>query len=206
MAQSTRIFLDPIAERNPILWRALGMCPALAVTTRLENALAMSAAIAAVAVFSALIISMLRKTIPDSIRIIVHLIIVASLVIVADQFLRTYFVEISRQLSVYVALIATNCVILGRIEGFAMQNNAWRSVVDAAGNALGYAAALSATGIIRELIGTGQILGHAVLTTVGHGGWYVPLGLMMTPAGAFFVFGMLVWLLRTWKRDQIEED
>jgi Na+-transporting NADH:ubiquinone oxidoreductase subunit D len=201
-----RTFIDPLVERNPILWRALGMCPALAVTTRLENAIAMTAALAAVLGFSALAISAMRRFIPDSIRIIVHLIIIASLVIVADQFLRTYFVEISRQLSVYVALIATNCVILGRVESFAMQHNPLRSVVDAAGNAAGYGAALCATAIVRELAGTGNVLGFSLLPLATRDGWFVPAGVMITPAGAFFVFGILVWLVRSWKREQIEEE
>ena len=201
-----RTFVDPLVEKNPILWRALGMCPALAVTTRLENAIAMTAAVAAVLALSAISISVLRRMIPDSIRIIVHLVIIASLVIVADQFLRTYFTEISRQLSVYVSLIATNCVILGRVESFAMQHDPLRSAVDAFGNAAGYGAALCATAIVRELAGTGNVLGYSVLPLASNDGWYVPMGLMITPAGAFFVFGILVWIVRTWKRDQIEEE
>lgn len=206
MASARETLLDPLVNNNPIALQVLGICSALAVTTKMEVAVVMSVAVTAVLILSNLSISLIRNWIPSNIRIIVQLTIIASLVIVTDQILKAYFYDIARQMTVFIGLIITNCIIMGRAEAFAMQNGPWASVVDAIGNGLGYSLILMIVGFIRELFGSGRVFGVPVLVTVSDGGWYVPNGLMVLSPGAFFIIGMLIWGLRTWKRDQMEAD
>ncbi len=203
---STKAVLDPLFENNPIALQVLGICSALAVTTKLETSIVMCAAVIFVLTLSNFSISLIRDSIPSSIRIIVQLTIIASLVIVADQLLKAYLYEISKQLSVFVGLIITNCIIMGRAEAFAMQNGPALSVADGLGNGFGYSVVLLITGAIRELFGAGKLMGYTVLPVVTEGGWYNPNGIMLTSAGAFFIIGFLIWGLRVWKPDQIEEE
>jgi len=206
MASARETLLDPLVNNNPIALQVLGICSALAVTTKMEVAVVMSVAVTAVLILSNLSISLIRNWIPSNIRIIVQLTIIASLVIVTDQILKAYFYDIARQMTVFIGLIITNCIIMGRAEAFAMQNGPGASVVDAIGNGLGYSLILMIVGFIRELFGSGRVFGVPVLVTVSDGGWYVPNGLMVLSPGAFFIIGMLIWGLRTWKRDQMEAD
>jgi Na+-transporting NADH:ubiquinone oxidoreductase subunit D len=203
---STKAVLDPLFENNPIALQVLGICSALAVTTKLETSIVMCAAVIFVLTLSNFSISLIRDSIPSSIRIIVQLTIIASLVIVAVQLLKAYLYEISKQLSVFVGLIITNCIIMGRAEAFAMQNGPALSVADGLGNGFGYSVVLLITGAIRELFGAGKLMGYTVLPVVTEGGWYNPNGIMLTSAGAFFIIGFLIWGLRVWKPDQIEEE
>ena len=207
MASSTKkAVLDPLFENNPIALQVLGICSALAVTTKLETSIVMCGAVIFVLTLSNLSVSLIRNLIPGSIRIIVQLTIIASLVIIADQFLKAYLFEISKQLSVFVGLIITNCIIMGRAEAFAMQNRPSLSIADGLGNGFGYSIVLLITGAIRELFGAGKLLGYTVLPVVTEGGWYYPNGIMVTSAGAFFIIGFLIWGLRVWKPDQVEEE
>ena len=207
MASSMKnTLLDPILENNPIALQVLGICSALAVTTKMETSVVMGLAVIAVTAFSNLSVSLIRNYIPGSIRIIVQLTIIASLVIVADQVLKAYLYDISKQLSVFVGLIITNCIVMGRAEAYAMQNPPLQSFVDGVGNGLGYSVILIITAFIRELIGAGKLFGVTILPTVNEGGWYEPNGLMVTSAAAFFIIGGLIWLLRTIKPNQIEEE
>ena len=207
MASSTKeVLLDPLFENNPIVLQVLGICSALAVTTKMDTALVMCGAVIFVLTLSNFSVSLLRNQIPTSIRIIVQLTIIASLVIVADQFLKAYLDSISKQLSVFVGLIITNCIIMGRAEAFAMQNGPVMSLVDGVGNGFGYSIILIATAFLRELLGAGKLFGYVVLPTVHDGGWYYPNGIMVTSAGAFFIIGLFIWALRTWKPHQIEEE
>ena len=196
--------IDPLFNQNPIALQVLGICSALAVTTKMETALVMSAAVVAVLTLSNISISVIRNQIPSSIRIIVQLVIISSLVIVTDQILKAYLYETSKQLSVFVGLIITNCIIMGRAEAFAMQNKPVRSFWDGLGNGFGYAVVLLLTAAIRELFGSGKLMGFTVLQTVSEGGWYVPNGMMLFSPAAFFIIGGLIWALRTWKPDQVE--
>lgn len=207
MASSAKkAVLDPLFENNPIALQVLGICSALAVTTKLETSIVMCGAVIFVLTLSNLSVSLIRNLIPGSIRIIVQLTIIASLVIIADQFLKAYLFEISKQLSVFVGLIITNCIIMGRAEAFAMQNRPALSIADGLGNGFGYSIVLLITGAIRELFGAGKLLGYTVLPVVTEGGWYYPNGIMITSAGAFFIIGFLIWGLRAWKPDQVEEE
>ena len=199
-----KVLLDPLFENNPIALQVLGICSALAVTTKMETAVVMTAAVVWVIGLSNLSVSVLRNYIPSSIRIIVQLTIIASLVIVADQVLKAYLFEISKQLSVFVGLIITNCIVMGRAEGYAMQNPPLASFIDGIGNGLGYGVILIVVAFIRELIGSGKLFGMTILPTVNEGGWYVPNGLMLTSSAAFFLIGLFIWALRTWKPDQVE--
>ena len=200
------VLLDPLFNNNPIALQVLGICSALAVTTKLETSAVMCLAVIFVLLGSNLSVSLLRNQIPPNIRIIVQLTIIASLVIIADQFLKAYLFDISKQLSVFVGLIITNCIIMGRAEAYAMQNGPGLSVIDAMGNALGYSVILLGTAFLRELLGSGKLFGVEVLPLVTEGGWYNPNGLMVLSPGAFFIIGIFIWLLRTWKPDQIEEE
>ena len=200
------VLLDPIFNNNPIALQVLGICSALAVTTQMDTALVMAAAVVAVTASSNFFISALRNQIPTSIRIIVQLTIIASLVIVVDQVLKAYLFEISQQLSVFVGLIITNCIIMGRAEAYAMQNPPVLSLVDGLGNGLGYGAILMLTAFVRELLGSGSLFGAQLLPLVTEGGWYTPNGLMVLSPGAFFIIGFFIWALRTWKPGQMEED
>jgi Na+-transporting NADH:ubiquinone oxidoreductase subunit D len=199
-----KVLLDPLFENNPIALQVLGICSALAVTTKMETAVVMTAAVVWVTGLSNLSVSVLRNYIPSSIRIIVQLTIIASLVIVADQVLKAYLFEISKQLSVFVGLIITNCIVMGRAEGYAMQNPPLASFIDGIGNGLGYGVILIVVAFIRELTGSGKLFGMTILPTVNEGGWYVPNGLMLTSSAAFFLIGLFIWGLRTWKPDQVE--
>ena len=195
---------DPLFSNNPIALQVLGICSALAVTTRMDTAFVMTVAVIAVTALSSLFVSMLRNQIPTSIRIIVQLTIIASLVIVADQILKAYLFEMSKQLSVFVGLIITNCIIMGRAEAYAMQNPPGLSFIDGVGNGLGYGLILMITAFIRELLGSGSVFGAQVLPLVTDGGWYNPNGLMLLSPSAFFIIGGLIWALRVWKPDQVE--
>jgi Na+-transporting NADH:ubiquinone oxidoreductase subunit D len=198
--------IDPLFNDNPITLQVLGTCSALAVTTKMDTALVMSVAVICVLTLSNLFISLLRNAIPTNIRIIVQLTIIASLVIVTDQILKAYVFDIWKQLSVFVGLIITNCIIMGRAEAYAMQNPPGMSVIDGIGNGLGYAVILMITAFLREFFGSGSVFGKQVLPLVTEGGWYYPNGLMVLAPSAFFIIGGLIWALRVWKPDQIEED
>jgi len=206
MATPRDVLLDPLLENNPIGLQVLGICSALAVTTRVETSLVMSLAVLFVICGSSLAVSLLRQRIPPSIRIITQLTIIASLVIIADQILKAYVYEISLQLSVFVGLIITNCMVMGRAEAFAMQNPPGLSVLDAVGNALGYSLVLLLVGFVRELFGTGRVAGFSVLPTVSEGGWYQPNGLMVLAPAAFMLIGCFIWAVRAFKPEQLEEE
>ena len=199
------VLKDPLIDNNPITLQVLGICSALAVTTSLVTALIMSLALTSVCAFSNLSISMIRKQIPSSIRIIVQMTIIASLVIVVDQILRAYAFDVAKQLSVFVGLIITNCIVMGRAEAFAMNNTPGLSFLDGLGNGLGYSLILITVGVIRELFGAGSLLGYEVLPLLTDGGWYQPNGLLLLPPSAFFIIGLMIWAVRTWKPAQVEK-
>lgn len=200
------VLLDPLFNNNPIALQVLGICSALAVTTKMETALTMALAVTAVTGGSSFVISLLRNGIPPSIRIIVQLSIIASFVILADQIMKAYLFEISKQLSVFVGLIITNCIVMGRAEAYAMQNGPVMSLVDGVGNGLGYSIVLMVVASVRELFGSGSLFGIVLLTPITQGGWYTPNGLMVLSPGAFFLIGLLIWALRTWKPNQMEKE
>ncbi len=203
--QTKKVLLDPLFNNNPITLQILGICSALAVTTSLVNAIIMSLALITVVTLSNGSVSMIRNHVPTSIRIIVQMTIIASLVIVVDQVLKAYAFETSKQLSVFVGLIITNCIVLGRAEAFAMKNPVGISMLDGLGNGLGYGLILIIVGAIRELFGAGKLLGYQVLPLITEGGWFYPVGIMLLPPSAFFIIGLLIWGLRTWKTAQIEK-
>ena len=198
--------IDPLFNNNPIALQVLGICSALAVTIKMDTALVMSAAVVGVTMASNFFVSALRHLIPTNIRIIVQLTIIASLVIVVDQILKAYLFELSQQLSVFVGLIITNCIIMGRAEAFAMQNPPTLSLIDGLGNGLGYGAILMGTAFIRELLGFGSLMGIQLLPLISEGGWYTPNGMMVLSPGAFFIIGFFIWALRTWKPEQVESE
>ena len=206
MAKTTvkEVLFNPVFNNNPIGLQILGICSALAVTSNLKTAVVMSIALTLVTAFSNLFISMIRSQIPSSIRMIVQMVIIASLVIVVDQILKAYAFSLAKQLSVFVGLIITNCIVMGRAEAFAMQNPPFLSFMDGIGNGLGYSAMLIALGIVRELLGAGKLMGFEVLSLAKDGGWYVPNGLLLLPPSAFFLIGLFIWGIRTWKREQVE--
>jgi Na+-transporting NADH:ubiquinone oxidoreductase subunit D len=207
MASKTReALIEPLIDNNPITLQVLGICSALAVTTKMDTAFVMSLAVISVLTLSNLFVSLIRNMIPVNIRIIVQLAIIASLVIVTDQVLQAYVFEISKQLSVYVGLIITNCIIMGRAEAYAMQNPPLDSIMDGIGNGLGYALILMVTAVFRELLGAGSLFGYKILPLVSEGGWYNPNGLMVISPGTFFIIGLFIWAIRTWKSDQQEAD
>lgn len=194
----------PLIDKNPVTLQILGICSALAVTTSLSTALTMSVALTAVLVASATVISLIRHHIPNSIRLIVQITIIASMVIVVDELLRAYAFGISQRLSIFVGLIVTNCLVLGRAEAFAMRNPVLPSALDGLGNGLGYSLILLIVGTIREFFGAGTLFGRSVVTTVADGGWFQPLGLMQLAPSAFFIIGLLVWAIRRLRPEQIE--
>jgi Na+-transporting NADH:ubiquinone oxidoreductase subunit D len=196
----------PIFKNNPIALQILGICSALAVTSSLQVTLVMCVALTFVTAFSNLSVSVISNHIPSSIRIIVQLTIIASLVIITDQILKAYLYDISKQLSVFVGLIITNCIIMGRAEAYAMQNNPFMSLLDGLGNGLGYSLILLATGFLRELFGSGKLFGVEILPLVTEGGWYNPNGLMVLSPGAFFLIGIFIWMIRIYKPEQMEEE
>ena len=205
MSQTRKQLLtDPLVDNNPITLQVLGICSALAVTSSLNVAFVMSLAVIAVCGFSSLFISILRHYIPNSIRIIVQMVIIASLVILVDQIIKAYAYEISKTLSVFVGLIITNCIVMGRAEAFAMKNKPFESFVDGVGNGLGYSLLLMGVGVIRELFGSGTLFGITIFNSISNGGWYVPNGLLLLPPSAFFIIGFIIWGVRTWKKSQVE--
>ncbi|MFG1498289.1 NADH:ubiquinone reductase (Na(+)-transporting) subunit D [Saccharospirillum sp. HFRX-1] len=206
MSEARKVLVTPIFSDNPIALQILGICSALAVTTGLKVTVVMCIALTLVTAFSNLFISMIRNQIPGSIRIIVQMTIIASLVIVVDQVLKAYAYDISKQLSVFVGLIITNCIVMGRAEAYAMQNPPGLSFLDGIGNGLGYSAVLLFVGFLREFFGSGSLFGFQVLQTVNQGGWYVPNGLMLLAPSAFFIIGGFIWILRTRDRSQIEDN
>jgi len=206
MAKTKELLFDPVVNNNPIALQVLGICSALAVTSSMSVALVMALAVTLVTAFSSMLIALIRSQIPSSIRIIVQMTIIASLVIVVDQILKAYAYEISKQLSVFVGLIITNCIVMGRAEAFAMKNGPIDSFIDGIGNGLGYGAILMVVGFIRELLGSGSVFGIEVLSKVTEGGWYYTNGLMLLPPSAFFIIGFLIWGIRAWKTAQVEAD
>jgi Na+-transporting NADH:ubiquinone oxidoreductase subunit D len=204
--EERKILLDPLFNNNPIALQVLGICSALAVTTLMNVSLLMCVALTAVAASSSLTVSIIRNYIPSSIRIIVQMCVIASFVIVVDQLLKAYFFDISQKLSVFVGLIITNCIVMGRAEGYAMQNGPWRSFLDGLGNGLGYSVILMVTATLRELFGSGSIFGYQVLAKTTEGGWYNPNGMMLIAPGAFFIIGFSIWAIRTWKPEQVETE
>ena len=206
MASKTKeTLIDPLFENNPIALQVLGICSALAVTTKIETALVMSIALTAVLSLSNISVSMIRNGIPSNIRIIVQLTIIASLVIITDQILKAYLFDVSKQLSVFVGLIITNCIVMGRAEAYAMQNGPGLSFIDGLGNGLGYSVVLLLVAFLRELFGSGKLYGYEVFALASEGGWYTPNGLMVLSPAAFFLIGLFIWALRTWKPSQVEE-
>jgi len=206
MAHKRReMLIDPLVDNNPITLQVLGICSALAVTSSLQVAFVMTLAVTFVTAFASMFISIIRNHIPGSIRIIVQMVIIASLVIVVDQILKAYAFEISKTLSVFVGLIITNCIVMGRAEAFAMKNPPLDSFIDGIGNGLGYGLILMLVGFVRELFGSGSLFGVTVLPTVNNGGWYVPNGMLLLPPSAFFIIGLLIWAFRSWKPNQVEE-
>lgn len=198
------VLWSPVFNNNPIGLQILGICSALAVTTKMSVALVMCIALTVVLSLSNLFISIIRNHIPSSIRIIVQMTIIASLVIVVDQVLAAVAYGISKQLTVFVGLIITNCIVMGRAEAFAMQNPPGLSFIDGLGNSLGYSVVLMLVATLREFFGSGSLFGYQVLPLVTSGGWYSPLGLMLLPPSAFFIIGLLIWALRVWKPSQVE--
>ena len=196
---------SPVIQNNPIALQILGICSALAVTSSLQVSLVMSVALTAVTAFSSFFISCIRSYIPSSIRIIVQMTIIASLVIVVDQILKAVAYDISKQLSVFVGLIITNCIVMGRAEAFAMKNPPVPSFLDGLGNGLGYSFVLIVVGVVRELFGAGSLMGIEILPVVTEGGWYNPNGLLLLPPSAFFLIGFLIWAIRAVQTAQVEE-
>ncbi len=203
-ASAKQVLFDPIFSNNPIALQILGICSALAVTTSLNVTLVMCIALTSVTALSNLFISVVRNQIPSSIRMIAQMVIIASLVIVVDQVLKAYAYSISKQLSVFVGLIITNCIVMGRAEAFAMQNPPHMSFLDGIGNGLGYSFILICVATVRELLGAGSLFGIEILPVVNAGGWYQPNGLLLLPPSAFFIIGLIIWGLRSWKTDQVE--
>ncbi|MCK5884148.1 MAG: NADH:ubiquinone reductase (Na(+)-transporting) subunit D [Bacteriovoracaceae bacterium] len=206
MSSLKKVFVDPIFKNNPVGLQILGICSALAVTSKLETVIAMSIAVIIITGLSSFSISLIRKHIPSTIRIIVQMTVIASLVIVTDQLLKAFFFEISKSMSVYVGLIITNCILMGRAEGFALSNPPFRSFIDGLGNGVGYSVILLFVGVIRELLGSGALLGHQILPLASEGGWYVPNGMMVLAPSAFFLIAIFIWIVRTLDKSQIEEE
>lgn len=203
--KQTDVLTDPLFNNNPITLQILGICSALAVTTKMETSLVMSVAVIAVTALSNLAVSAIRHYIPSSIRIIVQMTVIASLVIIVDQILKAYLYDISKQLSVFVGLIITNCIVMGRAEGFAMKNGVKVSFLDGIGNGLGYGFVLMFVAFFRELLGNGSLFGVEILQLDRNGGLYNPNNLMLLPPSAFFLIGFLIWIIRIYKPEQIEE-
>lgn len=197
------VLFRPIFDDNPIALQILGICSALAVTTKMETTIVMSIAVTVVLAFSNFFVSIIRNHIPSSIRIIVQMTIIASLVILADQVIKAYMYEISKQLSVFVGLIITNCIVMGRAEAFAMKNPPGLSLLDGIGNGIGYSVILIMVGTFREIFGSGTFFGLPVLPSISNGGWYNTNGLMLLPPSAFFLIGLFIWALRSWKKEQV---
>lgn len=204
MSSPKEVLFSPIFDNNPIALQVLGICSALAVTVSMVNTLVMCAAVIFVCAFSNLFVSLLRHVMPSSIRIIIQMTIIASLVILVDQIIQAYAYEVSQRLSVFVGLIITNCIVLGRAEGFALQNGPYISFLDGIGNGLGYSILLLLVALVREPLGAGTMMGYTLLPSVNDGGWYVGNGLMLLAPSAFFIIGLAIWGLRAWKPAQVE--
>jgi Na+-transporting NADH:ubiquinone oxidoreductase subunit D len=205
-AKVKEVLFGPLFANNPIALQILGICSALAVTTKMETVIVMSLAVIFVTGFSNAAVSLIRNHIPGSIRIIVQMTIIASLVILVDQFLKAYAFEVSKQLSVFVGLIITNCIVMGRAEGYAMKNSVGMSFLDGVGNGLGYSLILVVVGLFRELFGSGKLFGLEIMKLSTEGGWYDANGLMLLPPSAFFIIGIFIWVLRTFRPEQVEKD
>ena len=199
------VLLTPVVSNNPIALQILGVCSALAVTTGMQTSLVMTLAVMFVTAFSNLFVSLIRNHIPGSIRIIVQMAIIASLVIIVDQILKAFAYEISKQLSVFVGLIITNCIVMGRAEAFAMKNPPLPSFMDGIGNGLGYGFVLMVVSFFRELLGSGKLFGVEILPVINNGGWYNPNGMMLLAPSAFFIIGLLIWAIRSWQPEQVED-
>ncbi len=204
--QERAALISPVIVANPIAIQVLGICSALAVTTRMDKALVMGIGVMLVTALANLAVSLVRNHTPGSIRIIVQLAIIASLVIVVDQALKAFLYELSLELSVFVGLIITNCIVMGRAEGFAMQNPPWISFLDGIGNGLGYALILMIVGFVRELTGAGTLFGVEVIKLTKNGGGYEPNGLMLLAPSGLFIIALIIWALRTWKPELQEKD
>jgi len=205
-SDAKKVLTGPIVDNNPIALQVLGICSALAVTSSMANALVMTLAVIFVTAFSNLFISIIRNHIPSSVRIIVQMAIIASLVIVVDQVLKAFSYQLSKELAVFVGLIITNCIVMGRAEAFAMKEKPGVSFLDGIGNGLGYGAILMAVAFIRELFGFGTLFGIEILQLVQNGGWYQANGLLVLPFSSFFVIGLIIWAIRQWKPEQVEKD
>jgi len=205
-SDNQKVLFGPVVDNNPIALQVLGVCSALAVTSSLANALVMSIAVMLVTAFSNLFISIIRNQIPSSVRIIVQMAIIASLVIVVDQVLKAFSYQLSKELSVYIGLIITNCIVMGRAEAFAMKEKPGVSFLDGLGNGLGYGAVLMVVAFFRELFGFGTLFGIEILQLTQNGGWYQGNGLLVLPFSSFFIIGLSIWALRQWKPEQVEED
>ena len=205
MAAPKEVLIDPIFDNNPIALQVLGICSALAVTVSMSTTLVMCAAVVFVTTFSNIAVSSVRNRVPNNIRIIVQMTIIASLVIVVDEVLKAVAYDISKSLSVFVGLIITNCIVMGRAEAFAMQNGPYLSALDGFGNALGYSVILIGVALLREPLGSGTLLGFEILPTVANGGWYHANGMMLLAPSAFFIIGLFIWAIRAWKPAQVEE-
>ena len=197
--------LDPLVSKNPVTLQVLGICSALAITNSLITSLIMGLSLTAVLAFSNVSISLIRNHMPNSVRIIVQMTIIATGVIVVDELLKAYAPDTARTLSVFIGLIVTNCIVLGRAEAFAVKNNVAMSFLDGIGNGLGYSLVLIVVASIRELFGAGTLLGVEILPLVQNGGWYIPNGMLLLPPSAFFIIGFLIWIIRSWKTDQVEQ-
>ena len=205
-SDTKKVLFGPVVDNNPIALQVLGVCSALAVTSSMANALVMTLAVIMVTAFSNLFISIIRNQIPSSVRIIVQMAIIASLVIVVDQVLKAFSYQLSKELSVYIGLIITNCIVMGRAEAFAMKEKPGVSFLDGIGNGLGYGAVLMVVAFFRELLGFGTIFGIEVLQLTQNGGWYQGNGLLVLPFSSFFIIGLIIWAVRQWKPEQVEEN
>lgn len=206
MSKYIKQLVDPVFNNNPIALQILGICSALAVTSKLETSIVMALAVTLVTGFSNLSVSLIRKHIPSSIRILVEMTIIASLVIIADQLIKAYAFDVSKQLSVYTGLIITNCIVMGRAEAYALQNPPLPSFIDGIGNGMGYSFILLVVGFFRELFGAGKLLGFTIFQLNTEGGWYNPNGLFLLSPSAFILIGLIIWMIRTFKPGQVEEE
>ncbi len=205
MSESSKLVVEPISDNNPIILQVLGICSALAVTTQMMPALVMSISLTAVIVFTSFFVSLIRNVIPSNIRIIAQVTVAAVGVILVDQVLKAYAYDMSKQLSVFIGLILTNCIVLGRAEAFAMSNTPGKAALDGLGNGLGYSVILLIVAFFRELFGSGKLFGFEIMPLVTEGGWYQSNGLMLLPPSAFFLIGLIIWVVRTWKPAQVEK-
>mgnify|MGYP001171438554 CR=1 FL=1 len=204
MAKTKEVLVEPIFEKNPIALQVLGICSALAVTSKLAPTLIMCVSVIFVVAMSNASVALIRQHIPSSIRIIVQMTIIASLVIVVEQVLKAFAFDVYKTMSVFVSLIITNCIVMGRAEAFAMKNPPGMSFLDGIGNGLGYSAVLIFVALIREPLGSGKLLGYTLMKPVTEGGWYPTNGMLLLPPSAFFIIGIFIWILRTWKKNQVE--